>query len=515
MATADVLIPPGGILRAADVSKRFGGIQALRHASVDVIPGAATALIGPNGSGKSTLIGILSGRVRSDTGSLSIDGTELSFGSPRDAIALGIHLIPQELLAAKGLSVAENLLLGRYPRTGIFFDRRRLVAQAQAIADESGLHVDVRTSVDMLSPAQLRLMMIAKATSSHCRFLIMDEPTASLSAREVERIGTAILRLREHGVGLLYVSHRLSEVTEFCQDLVVLRDGRLTHTGPMTDVSVGRLVELMSDVGPEAPGAAVEDEPRPAGAFPPDVLLRAENLGRGRVAGISLAVRAGEVVGLAGLVGSGRTETIRLLVGADRATSGALYWHEQRVTRPSVRAAIRQGIVMLPEDRRGQGGFQDLPVADNVALPSLGRFSWARALLRRGPETRAVAEALRDVEGTAGRLRSPLRVLSGGNQQKALIAKWLLTRPRVFAFDEPTAGIDVHAKEAIRHQVRRLAEQGAGVIVASSDNEEIPGLCDRVLVLREGLVVGELTGTDIRPANLVSLSYGQARQAST
>jgi ribose transport system ATP-binding protein len=496
-----------------DVSKRFGGIQALRHASIDVIPGAATAMIGPNGAGKSTLIGILSGRVRSDTGSLSVDGTELSFGSPRDAIAFGVHLIPQELLAAKGLSVAENLLLGRYPRTGIFFDRRRLVKEAQAIADAGGLEVDVRASVDTLSPAQLRLMMIAKATSSHCRYLIMDEPTASLSAREVERIGGAIKRLREHGVGLLYVSHRLSEVTEFCQELVVLRDGRLTHTGSMTDVSVARLVELMSDVESVTP-VSTGDEPRPVGAVTGEVLLRAENLGRGRVAGISLAVRAGEVVGLAGLVGSGRTETIRLLTGADRASSGELYWYDRRVAHPSVPRAIGQGIVMLPEDRRGQGGFQDLSVADNVALPSLRRFSWARTLLRRNPEGRAVTEALRGVEGTAGRLRSPLRVLSGGNQQKALIAKWLMTRPRVFAFDEPTAGIDVHAKEAIRQQIRRLAEQGAGIIVASSDNEEIPGLCDRVIVLREGSVTGELSGADIRPANLVALSYGQARQAT-
>jgi ribose transport system ATP-binding protein len=386
------------------------------------------------------------------------------------------------------------------------------VTYAQAIADEGGLDVDVRARVDTLSPAQLRLMMIAKATSSHCRYLIMDEPTASLSAREVERIGDAIRRLREQGVGLLYVSHRLSEVTEFCQELVVLRDGRLTHTGPMLDVSVARLVELMSDVESAIPGS-LGGEPRPEGTVTGEVLLRAENLGRGRVSGISLAVRAGEVVGLAGLVGSGRTETIRLLVGADRASSGELYWHEQRVTRPSVRRAIGQGIAMLPEDRRGQGGMQDLPVADNVALPSLRRFTWARALLRRSLETRAVTEALRDVEGTEGRLRSPLRVLSGGNQQKALIAKWLLTMPRVFAFDEPTAGIDVHAKEAIRQQIRRLAEKGAGVIVASSDNEEIPGLCDRVLVLREGSVTGELTGADIQPANLVALSYGQTRQA--
>jgi ABC-type sugar transport system ATPase subunit len=503
----------GGVLRAVDVSKRFGGIQALRHASIEVTPGTATALIGPNGAGKSTLIGILSGRTRTDTGSLSVDGAELSFGSPREAIAFGIHLIPQELLAAKGLSVAENLLLGRYPRTGIFFDRRRLVAKAQAIADEGGLDVDVRSSVDGLSPAQLRLMMIAKATSSHCRFLIMDEPTASLSAREVERIGAAIRRLRERGVGVLYVSHRLGEVTEFCQELVVLRDGALTHTGSMADVSVPRLVELMSDVDQVTQAAAAEAAPA-AAADPGKVLLEARDLGRGRVAGISLEVRAGEVVGLAGLVGSGRTETIRLLVGADRATSGELYWHGQRVTRPSVRAAIGQGIVLLPEDRRGQGGFQDLAVSDNVALPSLPRFSWACSLLRRGPENRAVTEVLHDVEGTAGRLRSPLRVLSGGNQQKALIAKWLLTRPRVFAFDEPTAGIDVHAKEAIRQQLRRLAREGAGVIVASSDNDEIPGLCDRVVVLREGCIAGELTGPEIRPGNLVALSYGQGRTAS-
>jgi ABC-type sugar transport system ATPase subunit len=243
-------------------------------------------------------------------------------------------------------------------------------------------------------------------------------------------------------------------------------------------------------------------------------LIRAQGLGRGRVVDIDLSLRPGEVVGLAGLVGSGRTELLRLLVGADKATSGELYWHGNRVHRSSTRSAISRGIVFLPEDRRNEGGFQELSVAENVALPSLRRFSWARVLLRKRAETKAVCSSLESVEGASSRMRSPMKVLSGGNQQKALIAKWILTEPRVFAFDEPTAGIDVGPKEAIRVQLRALAAKGAGVIVASSDNEELPGLCDRVIVLREGRVVGQLSGSEINQANLLALSFGQAGASS-
>jgi len=498
------------VLTARAIRRSFGGVHALKDADLTLRPGVATALIGPNGAGKSTLIGVLSGRIRRDGGTLEIDGTAVDFHAPRDAIRHGIQVIPQELVVGHGLSIAENVLMGRFRRTGgIFVDRRAMLRDAQAIVDQVGLDVDVRDDVDLLSPAQLRLMMIAKATSQQCRVLVMDEPTAALSPREVQGIAQAIERLRADGVAVLYVSHRLQEVVDFCQDVSVLRDGRTTHAGPLAGSSVPRLVELMSDVSPEAEARVRSVAPSPAiGA---KVLLGAEGLTRGRVSGVDLELRAGEVVGLAGLVGSGRTELLRMLVGADRPLGGELRWRGKVVRRPTVRSAVSAGIAFLPEDRRHQAGFQDLTVAENVSLPSLSKFRRLRLVVHRRREHQAVARAIAEVAGPAGRLAESMRVLSGGNQQKALLAKWMMTGPRVFAFDEPTAGIDVGAKEAIRIQIRALASAGAAVIVASSDNEELPGLCDRVLVMAEGRLSGELVKDDITQARLLELSYHRER----
>lgn len=497
------------VITARGIRRSFGGVHALKDASLTLRPGTATALIGPNGAGKSTLIGILSGRLRRDAGTLEVDSLPVDFHAPRDAIHHGIQVIPQELVIGHGLSIAENVLMGRYRRTGgVFVDRRAMLRDAQSIVGQIGLSVDVRDDVERLSPAQLRLMMIAKATSQQCRVLVMDEPTASLSPREVDGIASAIDRLRTDGVAVLYVSHRLQEVVDFCQDVSVLRDGRTTHTGPLAGSSVPRLVELMGDVSADAHVSVGADARRPVGDA--EVLLRADRLGRGRVSGVDLELRSGEVVGLAGLVGSGRTELLRMLAGADRPAEGVLTWRGRVVARPSVRSAISAGIAFLPEDRRHQAGFQELTVSENVSLPSLARFRRLRFVLHRNREHQAVASAITDVAGPAGRLREPMRVLSGGNQQKALLAKWMMTGPRVFVFDEPTAGIDVGAKEAIRVQIRALAQAGAAVIVASSDNEEIPGLCDRVLVMAEGRLSGELKGDGITQSRLLELSYRHA-----
>lgn len=494
------------VLTATGIRRSFGGVHALKDAALSLRPGTATALVGPNGAGKSTLIGILSGRIRRDAGSLEMDGMTVDFYAPRDAIRHGIQVIPQELMVGHGLSIAENVLMGRYRRAGgIFIDRRAMIRDAQAIVDQIGLAVDVRDDVDRLSPAQLRLMMIAKATSQKCRVLIMDEPTASLSPREVDGIASAIERLRTDGVALLYVSHRLQEVVDFCQDVSVLRDGRTTHTGTLAEGSVAQLVRLMGDVSVNDNVSVSDDASAPAGDT--EVLLKGERLGRGRVSDVNVELRSGEVVGLAGLVGSGRTEVLRMLVGADRPVRGVLTWRGRPVARPSVRSAVSSGIAFLPEDRRHQAGFQELTVAENVSLPSLAKFRRLRLLIHRRREHQAVERAIADVAGPAGRLRAPMRVLSGGNQQKALLAKWMMTGPRVYAFDEPTAGIDVGAKEAIRVQIRALAASGAAVIVASSDNDELPTLCDRVLVMAEGRISGELVGDDITQSSLLELSY--------
>lgn len=496
---------------AVGVSKAFPGVRALESVTFEMRAGVVTGLVGPNGAGKSTLIGVLTGRLQPDRGHVEVDGERVHFRAVRDAIAAGIQVIPQELTIARGLTVGENLLMGRLPHRGPMVDVGELSAEADRLAARVGLDGGASRPVDELSPVEMRLVMIGRATARECRYLIMDEPTASLSPREVGLIFDITQTLAQEGVGIVYVSHRLSEVKALCSDVTVLRDGHVVHTDTMAHLHVPDLVRLMSDVEADRAG----DEEASSAATPTrqpgsrgDVIIRARGLARGIVQPADIDVHAGEVVGIAGLVGSGRTELVRMLAGADEPERGTLEWNGAIVDRPGIRLALAQGVVLLPEDRRAQGGFQDLSVAANVTISALGRFSRWRMFLRLRREQNAAEAALTQLGVPTRRLNDPMRTLSGGNQQKVLIAKWMMTKPRVFLFDEPTAGIDVHTKDEIRRELWRLAATGAGVVVVSSDNEELPALCDRVVVLCEGRISGEIVGDAISPRAILELSYG-------
>ena len=482
------------LLEGRNLVKLFPGVRALDDVSFDVRRGEILGLVGENGAGKSTLMKIVGGLYQPDGGELVWAGERLSHLTAVSAVSRGIEVVPQELSLAPALSAAENMFFGHYPSTGGRVRWRELRRQARALAERLGLTADLRRPAGTLSPAEQRLVMIARALVHDVQLLILDEPTVSLPEEEVDRLLGVIRTLRDGGVSVIYVSHRLEEIIDLTDRVTVMKDARVVATLPtreldkraMMGLIVGRAIE---EIFP-AHGEAISDRP----------LLRVRGLSRRFVRDVSFDLFPGEVLGLAGLVGAGRTEIVRMIFGADRRDAGTIELDGRAVGITSPRDAIRAGMALLPEDRRHQGGLMQLSVAANVTLPSLPRFAWARTVVRGGLERRAVAERVRELAIATPSTRQPLKFLSGGNQQKVLIAKWLSTNARIFIFDEPAVGVDIGAKREIYSLIAGLAGHGAGVIVISSEVEEIVGLCQRVIVLREGRLAGELRGPEINEA---------------
>ncbi len=489
------------LLEGRNLVKLFPGVRALDDVSFDVRRGEILGLVGENGAGKSTLMKIVGGLYQPDGGELVWAGERLSHLTPVSAVSRGIEVVPQELSLAPALSAAENMFFGHYPSTGGRVRWRELRRQARALAERLGLTADLRRPAGSLSPAEQRLVMIARALVHDVRLLILDEPTVSLPEEEVDRLLGVIRTLRDGGVSVIYVSHRLEEIIDLTDRVTVMKDARVVATLPtreldkraMMGLIVGRAIE---EIFP-AHGEAISDRP----------LLRVRGLSRRFVRDVSFDLFPGEVLGLAGLVGAGRTEVVRMIFGADRRDAGTIELDGRPVRIASPREAIRAGMALLPEDRRHQGGLMQLSVAANVTLPSLPRFAWARTVVRGGLERRAVAERVRELAIATPSTRQPLKFLSGGNQQKVLIAKWLSTNARIFIFDEPAVGVDIGAKREIYSLIAGLAGHGAGVIVISSEVEEIVGLCQRVIVLREGRLAGELRGPEISEAAILERCF--------
>jgi ribose transport system ATP-binding protein len=489
------------LLETRNVRKTFPGVVALDDVSIDVQRGEILGLVGENGAGKSTLTKIIAGQYQQDAGELVWDGKVVSHPSPAHAVRLGIEMVPQELSLAPALSAAENMFIGHYPARLGRVRWRAMVREAQSIGERIGLTADLRKPAATLSPADQRLVMIGRALVRDVRLLIMDEPTASLPEDEVELLLGVLRNLRDDGVTVIYISHRLEEVLTLTDRTTVMKDSRFVATRPTAELDKHELMTLI--VGRELNEIFPDRGAAPTGA----PLVSVRGLSAGRVRDISFDLLPGEVLGLAGLVGSGRTEVVRMLFGADPREAGTIEIDGKPVHIRSPRDAIQHGLALLPEDRRNQGGVVQLSVAANVTLPSLRRFSVGRTVLRQQAERRAVAERVTELSIVTPSTRQPLKFLSGGNQQKALIAKWLMTGARVFIFDEPTVGIDIGAKREIYALIAGLAEQGAGVIVISSELEEVVGLCRRVLVLREGHMVGELTGAEVSEASILNLCF--------
>jgi monosaccharide-transporting ATPase len=479
--------------------KHFAGVQALDDVSLALHPGEVHALVGENGAGKSTLIKIVTGVYRPDAGTVHLGGEPVAFAAPRDAQAAGIGTIYQEVNLAPRRSVAGNLFLGREPvnRFGLV-DFRRMRRDARETLERYGIAVDVRRRLGELGLGVQQMIAGARARPPHVRVVIMDEPTSSLEPREVDRLLEVVEVLRGQQVAVLYVTHKLDEVFRACQRVTVLRDGRVAHTGEVASTTRLRLVATMlgRDIDEVRRHGATTfgDEHRDAGGRP---VLVAEGLTRPpRVAGVSLDVHAGEVVGLAGLLGSGRTETAMAVFGALQVDAGTVAVEGRTARRWSPAAAIRAGLALVPEDRKAQGIIPELSVRDNIVLAALPRITSAGLVSQRRCDE-IVDTFVRRLRIKISGPQQKVRELSGGNQQKVLLARMLCLNPKVLILDEPTRGIDVGAKAEIQALVDELAALGLGVLLISSELEEVVEGSDRVLVLRDGAVVGTLRGDQV------------------
>jgi ribose transport system ATP-binding protein len=487
------------------IRKAFPGVVALDGVDFTLASGEVHMLLGENGAGKSTLMKILSGAYRKDTGEIRVDGRTADIQSPRDALALGIRVIYQELNLVPHLSVAENIFLGAAPTRGLgIIDWRRLSETSTHLLNDLGLDLAPATRLHRLSLAQRQMVEIAKALKDQASILVMDEPTSALTSREVDQLFALIERLVARGVAIVYITHRLDEVYRIGHRVTVLRDGRQVTSTRLSDVTVADLVRLMAnrDLGEHFPRQRTT---------PGKELLRAERLGRrGSLDDISFCLRAGEILGIGGLLGAGRSELARVLAGADRCDAGRILCDGQAVTFRTPKDAIRRGIGLLPEDRKGEGLVSGLTAARNIALPhgrQLARFGFLSAQR----EERLAEPVMKDlrVKATAAQ---PVRLLSGGNQQKVVLGKWLAGQARVFIFDEPTRGVDVGAKVEIYHLMNRLTASGAGVIMISSELPELLGMSDRILVMHRGRIQVELSGRDATQERVLGAALGLASE---
>jgi galactofuranose transport system ATP-binding protein len=502
------------IVDVRGVSKQFPGVRALDDVSMTVAPGEVHALVGENGAGKSTLIKILTGVYRPDAGQVYYRGEPVSFGRPLDAQAAGLSTIYQEVNLVPLMSVARNLHLGREPR-GRFglIDVGRMNREATEVLARFGLAVDVQLQLRSLGLGAQQMVALARAVAVDAKVVIMDEPTSSLEPREVETLLRVVRELSGRGIAIIYVSHRLDELYQLCDRVTVLRDGRLAHSGELAGLDRLRLISLMlgrdvaevrrhgltafsAEHGAGAPGSAGRPDPEP--------ILRVRNLTKGhQLRDISFDVRPGEVTGLGGLLGAGRSETAKAVVGALRVDSGTVTMAGRQLTRRSPAAAIRAGMAMLPEDRKAEGIIPELSVRENIVLAAMPR------LARFGVVSRARQDAIVDVFVRRLRIKAAgpeqkVSELSGGNQQKVLLARWLCLNPKLLLLDEPTRGIDVGAKAEVQALIDELAQAGLAVVLISSDLEELVEGADRIVVLRAGAVVSVLAGDDVTEDDIMA-----------
>jgi ribose transport system ATP-binding protein len=496
------------LLEVRSLSKRFPGVRALHQVSLSLRAGEVLAVIGENGAGKSTLMKILAGVETPDRGEILLEGRPVRIGSVREATRLGIALIHQELNLADNLDVAANLFLGREPHRLGFVDRRQLYAAARQFLHQVGLDCAPDVLVHRLPLGRQQLVEIAKALSTQARILIMDEPTSSLSQGETEQLYRVVKDLRGRGVSVVYISHRLREVKELADRVVVLRDGENAGELARDEISHDAMVRLM--VGREL---GRTDRTSHGRGEPLLVARGLRTLAHPRHP-VDLDLRAGEIVGLAGLVGAGRTELLRAFFGIDRRAGGEVLIQGHRVQLESPRDAIRAGLALVPEDRKQQGVILEMAVCENMSLASLRRDARAAFWLNLPGEARLAEEMTRELKVKTPTLQQFVEYLSGGNQQKVALAKWLALRPRVLLLDEPTRGIDVGAKQEIYRLMETLAGQGVAILFVSSEMEEVLRMSDRTLVMHEGRLAGELSREQLSEEAIMRLATGQLKECA-
>ena len=485
------------LLELHHISKSFPGVQALDDVQLEVRVGEVHALLGENGAGKSTLIKIASGVYQPDAGEIVVNGETVRFGSPRDAQSHGIATIYQELLLYPDLSVAENIFMGHAPRTRLgAVDWAQMREKALEILASLNIHdMDVSRKVGSLTVGNRQRVEIAKALSMNARVLIMDEPTAAITESDVERLFAIIKLLKERQVGIVYISHRLSEVFVIADRLTVLRDGRYIATRPVAGTSEDHLVNMMV-------GRTIDNLFPKLEAEIGEVVLEARGLNRRLLTrDVSFQLRAGEIVGMAGLVGAGRSEVAQILFGFTPAQSGSILIDGKDVTIKTPAQAMRHGIAYVPEDRGSQGLIRPMELRENTSLTVLRMLSRASFINRR-KEMQLARDTIEQLSIRAYSPRQIVGKLSGGNQQKVVVGKWLATKPRVLIVDEPTRGIDVGAKAEIHRLISELAQQGMAILMISSELPEILGMSDRVLVMREGRLVAEFSRAEATQENI-------------
>jgi len=498
------------VLELRHAAKSFGAVRALIDGSVDLRAGEVHALLGENGAGKSTLVKILAGVHQPDSGTLKVNGADVTLPGPAAAKAAGIAVIYQEPTLFPDLTVAENMFVGRQPhrsaswiKGGRRIDRRAMLREAAAVFKRLGVPLDPARIARGLSIADQQVVEIGKALSLDARVIVMDEPTAALSAAEVERLFEVIRTLKSQGAAVLFISHRLEEVFAICQTVTVMRDGSHVLTSDLAGLTANDLVRAM--VGREL----AERLPHAAAVTTGEPVLIVERLTReGVFTDISLTVRSGEIVALAGLVGSGRSEVARAVFGIDRYDAGQVAVHGKQLKKASPTSAMAAGIGFVPEDRRQQGLVMDMSVQQNVALASLHDLEKG-GLIRASAERAMASDWAARLKIKYGRLTDPVSMLSGGNQQKVVLAKWLGRKPSLLIVDEPTRGIDVGTKAEVHNLLAELAGSGVGILMISSELPEVLGVSDRILVMREGTLVAEFSHAVASEEAVMSAAMGQ------
>ncbi|MGY6547768.1 MAG: sugar ABC transporter ATP-binding protein [Roseinatronobacter sp.] len=508
-ALARIFLGQVAVLELNNITKTFPGARALDEARFDLRPGEVHALMGENGAGKSTLMKIAAGLMTPDRGTIRLNGQVVRLAKPSDAKAAGIHTVFQELTVLENLDVAQNLLIGREPSrlAGAWLDRAQLYRQADAILHDLGIPLDARRLVRGLSTGQRQIVEIARAVSQNPHVLILDEPTSSLGRTEEELLFALMARLKRAGTGIVYITHRMSEVFILADRITVLRDGRHILTDAAACLDRPALIRAMV-------GRDVSEARHEVSAHGGAIALRACGMRRGQVVrDASLTLHQGQVLGLAGLMGAGRTELARLIAGMDRPDAGEMQLFGQPFMPVSVRHAMQAGIAYVSEDRKGLGVVLSLSVGRNIALPSLSRLSrwgWLRPAAISGFAREWMARLGVKASGP----ETVVATLSGGNQQKVALAKSLATGPRIIILDEPTRGVDIGAKAEIYRLVRQLAQQGAAVLVISSELPELLQLCDRIAVMARGRVTGELAAVDATEEALLELAFDEKDTAA-
>jgi ribose transport system ATP-binding protein/rhamnose transport system ATP-binding protein len=502
-STGSMTLP---FLTAEGMFKSFGGAQALKGVSLDLRPGEVHGLVGANGAGKSTMIRILAGLVRPDRGEIQIDGKPAAIDTPHRATELGMNFIHQDLALVPTMTVLQNIMLG-VPRKTRFLglvDWPAIARDIAPIAQRVGIRANLDTKVRELSTAESWLVSICRALVQKARLIVMDEPTAALSVGESERLFEIIADLARSGVAVLYVSHRLDEILRLCDRVSIFRDGASVGCLDRTQLNRRALVEAIVGHRETTEIQIVRRKPEGAPVLAVDDLAR-----RPKVNGVSFALHRGEVLGIGGLVGAGRSELVRLIYGADRVDSGAMTIDGKPFAPRNSTEAYRAGIGLVPEERRAEGLLLTKSVAFNLSLANLRSLTLSSVFPMMSGRKRAELsrDTVRELAIKTGSINTPVGRLSGGNQQKVVIGRWLRRQPRILILDEPTRGVDIGARAEIHRLIRKLAADGMAVLVISSEPDELPDLCDRVLVMADGKVVSELAGDGISRASIVAASY--------